>query len=561
MADRFVLKQFAGSATNNGAFGAAQATGAGVQPVANIKDVQSLNAFEQGWNSATLTADKLPALEEMQGLEALLCKAIKENYSEGIPLWISGETYYQDSRAVFNGKVYRNKTGSYTANNPATDTANWELDKPDTAGTADVANKLGTATVGSLTRGIYLDNGVPTPTSANLANDDLSNLTQTGESHFCNPALTNSPYTTNRILEIPQDIKLELNNGTLTLKAGSKVYVPNGFEQDGTTPKFDVITTSVDLTMEVSSGARMMFVKNESTVSSSLPVSNCFSGSSDPGHSGYRYWYDTTNNIIKFDGNTGSWDSGGYSLPVGIRTADGSVVTSIDQVFNGFGYIGLTAFVLPGVKVQIPDGRTEDGLCKEILWTSSSVFVSASVTWNGYVMWLVGAESKGFPIGPIGTSWRYNSDTNYNKTSSSPKWPAIPCCIGFVSSGKITRFIPYQVDSVANSNASNFSAAGRSYLSRIGMPSSKYEDWTLLASGQTYTAPANGYLQLAATKALSLQIYNTTAGNYLKSVFDYSNSENYIAVTCEARKGDILRVHYNITTTRWFRFYYAEGEN
>ena len=35
-------------------------------------------------------------------------------------------------------------------------------------------------------------------------------------------------YTTNRILEIPQDIKLELNNGTLTLKAGSKVYVPNG---------------------------------------------------------------------------------------------------------------------------------------------------------------------------------------------------------------------------------------------------------------------------------------------------------------------------------------------
>ena len=35
-------------------------------------------------------------------------------------------------------------------------------------------------------------------------------------------------YTTNRILEIPQDIKLELNNGTLTLTAGSKVYVPNG---------------------------------------------------------------------------------------------------------------------------------------------------------------------------------------------------------------------------------------------------------------------------------------------------------------------------------------------
>ena len=45
---------------------------------------------------------------------------------------------------------------------------------------------------------------------------------------------------TNCITEISQDIKVELNNGTLTLKAGSKVYVPNGFEEDGTTPKFDI---------------------------------------------------------------------------------------------------------------------------------------------------------------------------------------------------------------------------------------------------------------------------------------------------------------------------------
>lgn len=178
MANRFVLKQFAGSATNNGAFGAAQATGAGVQPVANIEDVQSLAAFEQGWNSATLTADKLPPLEEMQGLEAILCKAIKEIYSEGIPFWIAGETYYQNSRAVYNGKIYRNTTGSYTANNPATDTTNWELDKPDFAGTAD---KLGSSTVGSPSQGIYLVDGVPTPvTAVTGANVDLSNLSVNG---------------------------------------------------------------------------------------------------------------------------------------------------------------------------------------------------------------------------------------------------------------------------------------------------------------------------------------------------------------------------------------------
>ena len=53
-------------------------------------------------------------------------------------------------------------------------------------------------------------------------------------------ALTNNNIS-NCITEIPQDIKLELNNhGTLKLKAGSKVYVPNGFESDGSN-RFDEI--------------------------------------------------------------------------------------------------------------------------------------------------------------------------------------------------------------------------------------------------------------------------------------------------------------------------------
>ena len=150
-ADRFVLKQFAGSAINNGAFGAAQAVGVGVQPVADIKDVQSLSAFEQGWNAATLTSDKLPALEEMQGLEALLCKALKENYSEGIPFWIAGETYFQYSFVNYNGVLYYNTTGSYTNINPAIDTSNWAA-----------YDNVGTATVGTDDTPIYLNVGTPT---------------------------------------------------------------------------------------------------------------------------------------------------------------------------------------------------------------------------------------------------------------------------------------------------------------------------------------------------------------------------------------------------------------
>ena len=40
---------------------------------------------------------------------------------------------------------------------------------------------------------------------------------------------------TNCLTKIPQDIKLELNNGTITLKAGSKVYNGNGIMKTTTT--------------------------------------------------------------------------------------------------------------------------------------------------------------------------------------------------------------------------------------------------------------------------------------------------------------------------------------
>lgn len=124
MADRFLLKQFAGQADNNGVFGSAQ-QGQG-QVVSDLKQVQSLNSFENGWDSATVTGDKLPCLEEFQGVSALAYKAIKELYSEGIPQWLSTETYYMDSFVVYNHKLFKNITGSYTTNNPELDTTNWE---------------------------------------------------------------------------------------------------------------------------------------------------------------------------------------------------------------------------------------------------------------------------------------------------------------------------------------------------------------------------------------------------------------------------------------------------
>lgn len=53
---------------------------------------------------------------------------------------------------------------------------------------------------------------------------------------------------TNCITKIPQDINLVLSEGTLTLKAGSKVYVPNG------PGVFDSVTLANDVSASVIGG-------------------------------------------------------------------------------------------------------------------------------------------------------------------------------------------------------------------------------------------------------------------------------------------------------------------
>ena len=178
---------------------------------------------------------------------------------------------------------------------------------------------------------------------------------------------------TNCITEISQDIKLELNNGTLTLKAGSKVYVPNGFESDGTTKKFDVVITDRDVSIPKwdNSVPGLISITSNREIWIALPEQQ-YSGNSAP-TSQWALWYDTTNNIIKSSSNAGSSWKEGYCLPIAICTSDSSKWTSIDQVFNGFGYIGSTVFALPGVKGLIPNYRNADGSLKNIEFVNDRV--------------------------------------------------------------------------------------------------------------------------------------------------------------------------------------------
>ena len=183
---------------------------------------------------------------------------------------------------------------------------------------------------------------------------------------------------TNCLLEVPQNIKLELNNGVLTLKAGSKVIIPNGFESDGITPKFDYVTVESDLTVvPLEEG---LLIMNGSTNAIGV-VKAHYSGASQPTLTGSgegALWYNTAENkMYRYDGS--NWESSTLrSLPVGKITT-----TSIDQVFNGMGYIGSTIWVDKGIKVLIPNGRNTDGTLKNIEVVTDKVQVVACQYTNG----------------------------------------------------------------------------------------------------------------------------------------------------------------------------------
>jgi hypothetical protein len=113
-----------------------------------------------------------------------------------------------------------------------------------------------------------------------------------------------------------------------------------------------------------------------------------------------------------------------------------------------------------------------------------------------------------------------------------------------------------QIANKANTDASNFTADGKETVVGWGMPSDEYIDLTMPASGQEYTAPANGFYNIKAQDC-AVTLENTTKD----SIFVEAQSSFHAGVILPVQKGDVVKAY--ITTLRnleQFRFIYAEGE-
>ena len=363
---------------------------------------------------------------------------------------------------------------------------------------------------------------------------------------------------------------MELNNGTLTLKSGSKTYWCDG--------SFTPVTTTQDVSAILPS-----YSYPENTLfyawyyETGLQVTPANTVSSGAGTTGSGTW--------RFNTDDNKWYCNGTyyqrSIPVCTFFVSGTTITSINKIFNGYSLIGNSIITLPNFKVQFPNGRNADGTCKSNLYTQQNVNVYTN-SW--------GSSSTGkYPLMLHNTSNRkgiYGTAYNYYFVSSITQLPATGCFFydsetnltGGIDSGSIYYSTYFYVgtmtleagvikdvniepvESVVNSNMSNISSAGRSFISGLGKPKRNIQ-LTLGASGSTYIAPANGWFRVTANPNQNTygRLHTSTLAPCFSNV---SSGAIDIEIYAPVSKGEVVTYTYSgsFYNTNKIQFIYDEGE-
>lgn len=392
--------------------------------------------------------------------------------------------------------------------------------------------------------------------------------------------LANTGMITNCLLEVPQRIKYELSpEGALTIKAGTVVIIPYGIEdlrstyQIGSTflhQNFKTVDTQYtdskffvwaeiqeDIVLytygEVTENA-MVFIKPAGNEVTNWGEQGTASGIT-PGE-GELFFYNTETNFISAYSNGTSYNSR-FSLPILHISKKMGVISSINNVFNGMGYIGSTIWVDKGVKGLIPNGRNSDGTLNNIE-TETNKLLFATTEQQGLENLKVAFNSTILGI----NDYYLDESNNIVKVTTDDEVRDL-CIVGNISitSGVITSITPYKTfRAVDKSN-------DKPWLSSLSMPSGKYKDIELRTTGTIYTAPANGWY------AIRKKVGIATAG-VIFAVYDYAGTteiyrisaknsvaEDEVALIIPILKRQVLHVAYDATgETIYFRFIYAQGE-
>lgn len=179
-------------------------------------------------------------------------------------------------------------------------------------------------------------------------------------------------HITNTIFNTSNNINLVNSNGNLVLKAGSILYFPNGFEEDGVTRKFITKTIPSDKTIiyEATNRKNLVICLTASLTAALTYDYECYSSTTTPPPSvNRRVWYDMQNNVIKtYSPDSDTAETELISFPIAlVNTLDTANKFSISKVFNSVGYIDKCLFTLPDIQLLCPNGIKDNSLNNNII--------------------------------------------------------------------------------------------------------------------------------------------------------------------------------------------------
>ena len=299
-----------------------------------------------------------------------------------------------------------------------------------------------------------------------------------------------SRYISNCVLEVPQDVNIEVtydfpNPGSLSpiriiAKAGSKVYIPDGFEQDGTTRKFITREITEDKDHPAGDGLNQVFVFTPG--SGVTHFDQHFGGDTAPTVSGTALWYDTATNYIKSTMDSGTtWNVSGYSLPMAVFDKTNDVYTNV-TTFNGVGYIGNTLFRISKISGLIPNGRNTDGTSQNIGFsTNSSVAIRTFINPPDGINY-ISLTSNSFAFNQY---YRYDQTKNIQYGNDNiPFSTALHFAEINVKNNKI----------ISLNNKNVFQALDYNNETMLGLGMPDYSSPVQLSWNLNYTASENGWL-------------------------------------------------------------------
>lgn len=259
----------------------------------------------------------------------------------------------------------------------------------------------------------------------------------------------------------------------------------------------------------------------------------------------------------------------------------GQISNCILEAPNGvFTASGNTLTIYSGLKVLIPDGRNADGSLRSITYTLDKniiksdpeltrsrraiVYVDIDRIDNpvATTQWWGGGYDRFFvqDIKPVLPSVKdvlwFSPQTNIFQITADygETWTQMRACVIGTFSANGTAIVSYK----AFSPATVLKLSDMKYVGNWAFPSSNYIDYPLGASGEALIAPANGYVCFSFLGGTLAQLYNGGLFAGIGGTPSAGFGATGIWLPCKA--GDLIRYYHEITTPRFLRFIYAQGE-